>query len=157
GGLIVRWALLATQDHAVGTDPATGRYVFPPQLLVHNVVTLGTPHNGSFLAYLRALGPSVEADELTPGSTFPGPGNASGAPQAAQSTDWTVIGAEDTGFSGDEVVASRSAINVPGAVHKIVYYSPIIVHIGSTTYANQTGEASNATVCYGNPGPLVRA
>jgi hypothetical protein len=158
GGLIARWALYATQDHAVGTDPATGRYVFPPSLLVHNVVTLGTPHNGAFLAYLRALGPSVQADELTPGSVFIGQLQRNGAPQAAQRTDWTVIGAEDTGFTGDGVVGSASALAASGAsVHRVVYYVPLIVHIGSTTYANQTGEASNATICYGNPSPLARA
>ncbi len=158
GGLVVRWALFATQDHAAGTDPATGQYVFPPSLLVHNVVTMGTPHNGAFLAYLRGLSPSVEADEMTPGSSFLNQIHGNGSPQAAQGTDWTAIGAEDTGFSGDEVVASNSAIDVSGTgVHRIVYYSPLIIHVGSTTYANQTGEASNATICYGNPSPLARA
>lgn len=158
GGLIARWALYATQDHAVGTDPATGRYVFPPRLLVHNVVTLGTPHAGSFLTFLRGLAPSVEADEMTPGSTFLNQLAVNGAPRAAQGTDWTAIGAEDTGFSGDGVVASRSAISMCcTAVHRIVYYSPEIIHIGPTTYANQTAEESNATICYGNPTPLVRA
>ena len=158
GGLLVRWALDATQDHALGTDPATGRYVFPPSLLVHNVVTLGTPHAGAFLAYLRGLAPSVQADEMTPGSRFLAQLDANGAPRAAVGTDWTVIGAEDTGFTGDEVVASSSAISMCcTAVHRIVYYSPKIVHVGSTTYANQTSAASNATICYGNPSPLARA
>jgi putative serine esterase DUF676 len=158
GGLLVRWALNATQDPALGTDPATGRYVFPPRLLVHNVVTLGTPHAGSFLTFLRGLAPSVQADEMTPGSTFLAQLDANGAPRGADGTDWTVIGAENTGFSGDEVVASRSSTAMCcTSVHRIVYYVPLIVHIGSTTYANQTSEASNATICYGNPSPLVRA
>lgn len=158
GGLVARWALAATQDHAVGTDPATGRYVFPPGLLVHNVVTLGTPHNGAFLAYLRGLAPSVEADEMTPGSTFLGQLNVNGAPRGAQGTDWTAIGAEDPLIAGDGVVASRSAIDVCcTAVHRIVYYSPLILHVGSTTYADQTAEDWNATICYGNPGDLARA
>lgn len=158
GGLIARWALYATQDHATGTDPATGRYVFPPSLLVHNVATLGTPHNGAFLAYLRGLAPSVQADEMTPGSVFLGRLNVNGAPRAAQGTDWTVIGAENTGLSGDEVVASRSAINMCcTSVHRIVYYQPLIVHVGPSTYANQTGETWNATICYANPSPLVGA
>jgi hypothetical protein len=158
GGLIVRWALYATQDHAVGTDPATGQYVFPPRLLVHNVVTLGTPHAGAFLAYLRGLAPSVQADEMTPGSAFLTRLDANGAPRGAEGTDWTVIGAEDTGLTGDEVVASRSAIDMCcTAVHRIVYYSPTIVHVGSTTYANQTSEAWNATICYGDTSPLARA
>lgn len=158
GGLLARWALYATQDHAVGTDPATGRYVFPPSLLVHNVVTMGTPHNGSFLAFLRGLSPSVQADELTPGSVFLGQVNGNGAPRGVQGTDWTVIGAEDTGATGDGVVSSRSAINMCcTAVHRIVYYRPLIVHVGPTTYANQTGESANATICYASPSPLVRA
>jgi len=158
GGLLVRWALDATQDHALGTDPATGGYVFPPRLLVHNVVTLGTPHAGSFLTFLRGLAPSVQADEMTPGSTFLAQLDANGAPRGAAGTDWTVIGAENTGFSGDEVVASRSSTAMCcTSVHRIVYYVPLIVHIGSTTYANQTNEASNATICYGNPSPLARA
>jgi hypothetical protein len=158
GGLLARWALYATQDHAVGTDPATGQYVFPPRLLVHNVVTLGTPHNGSFLAFLRGVAPSVQADELTPGSTFLGQLNVNGAPRAAEGTDWTVIGAEDTGVSGDGVVASRSATSMCCTdVHRVVYYRPIIIHIGPSTYADQTGEDQNATICYANPSPLVRA
>jgi hypothetical protein len=158
GGLIARWALYATQDHAVGTDPATGRYVFPPRLLVRNVVTLGTPHAGSFLTFLRGLAPSVQADEMTPGSTFLAQLAANGAPRGAAGTDWTVIGAEDTGFSGDGVVASRSATAMCcTAIHRIVYYVPVIVHVGPTTYANQTGEDGNATICYGNPASLARA
>lgn len=158
GGLIARWALYATQDHAVGTDPASGLYVFPPSLLVHNVVTLGTPHNGAFLAYLSGLAPSVQADEMTPGSTFLRQLHGNGAPRGAQGTDWTAIGAEDTGFSGDGVVASNSAIDMCcTAVHRIVYYVPTIYHVGSSTYANQTAEAWNATICYANPSPLARA
>jgi hypothetical protein len=158
GGLVARWALYATQDHSAGTDPASGRYVFPPSLLVHNVVTLGTPHNGSFLAFLRGLAPSVQADELTPGSAFLGQLNLNGAPRAVQGTDWTVIGAEDTGATGDGVVSSRSATDMCcTGVHRIVYYRPLIIHVGSTTYANQTGEAASATVCYANPSTLVRA
>jgi hypothetical protein len=157
GGLIVRWALLATQDHSVGTDPATGLYVFPPRLLVHNVVTLGTPHNGSFVAYLRGLAPSVEADEMTPGSRFLTELNQNGAPRASGGTDWTVIGAEHLD-AGDLVVASRSATNMCcSAVHRIVYYAPLILHVGSTTYANRTSEASDATICYANPTTFVRA
>lgn len=95
---------------------------------------------------------------MTPGSTFLTQLAANGAPRASGGTDWTAIGAEDTGFSGDEVVASRSSTAMCcTAVHRIVYYSPLIVHVGSTTYANQTSEASNATICYGNPTPLARA
>ena len=132
--------------------------MFPPRLLVHDVVTLGTPHAGSFLAYLRALAPSVQADEMTPGSGFLTRLAVDGAPRAAGGTDWTVIGAEDIGLAGDGVVASRSATAMCcTAVHRIVYYSPFIVHVGPTTYANQTSEAWNATICYGNPTPLARA
>lgn len=157
GGLIARWALYATQDHSVGTDPATGVYVFPPYLLVHNVVTLGTPHNGSFLAYLSGLAPSVQADEMTPGSVYLSQMNVNGAPRGNQGTDWTVIGAENGGY-GDYVVSSRSATNACcTAVHKIVYYSPSISHTGSSTYANQTSEIWDAAICYANPSSLVHA
>jgi pimeloyl-ACP methyl ester carboxylesterase len=116
GGLIIRYAVAATQRH---------EFDFPPFLLVEDVVTMGTPHGG-----LRGVIPqdiSEEVNEMTPGSKLLKylTRNAWN-PQARGGTDWLTMGS-----AADDTVAPDSAAatyprRIPvsrymGSAHKVWY------------------------------------
>lgn len=105
GGLISRYAVAGV----VLGDPD-----FPPSLLVEDVVTVGTPHDGSGDAILCS---NAQCIDMRPGSEFltwletnaPNPG--------APDTDWTTIGSES-----DSTVSADSAVHM-AAPHKVKYRS----------------------------------
>ena len=98
GGLIIRYAIGATNAHVAN---------FPPQrLLVANVVTVATPHqglpdNGTIASYYEAAvaldGHSQELDEMDASSGFMSTlsGSAYQEPQGLTGTYWTLMGASD--------------------------------------------------------------
>jgi len=99
GGLIIRYAVAATQRH---------EFDFPPYLLVEDVVTMGAPHGG-----LRGYIPqdiSAEVNEMTRGSKLLRylERNAWN-PQARDATDWLTMGsAADDAVSVDPEFIRRS-------------------------------------------------
>jgi pimeloyl-ACP methyl ester carboxylesterase len=94
GGLMIRYAL-AKQ----GFDEF-------PKILVEDVVTLGSPHNGASFAMLAG---TTQGAEMEPSSTLIAwlKANA-GNPQGKGGTDWTAIGSH-----GDMIVQEDSATSMP--------------------------------------------
>lgn len=155
GGVIIRYALLATQDKRLtvnvpgignmsgpGVNPKTGTYVFPPYLLVHDVVTLGTPHNGSF--YWGGATPEVQAQQLASNSYFNKVLHINGAPRGRDGTVWTPMGSPF-----DEVVTPGSATDMCcTAVHRVKYDNPHYNHGGYLTDETTTFDAD---FCFTQP------
>jgi pimeloyl-ACP methyl ester carboxylesterase len=115
GGLIIRYALAATERHVAD---------FPPYLLVEDVVTLGTPHGGS---RGHRFAPSLQGSEMDPGSSFIKSLVKFGFnPQGRGGTDWTTAGSDD-----DTAVAADRAVGTDrdrdprdkyiGSQHKVWY------------------------------------
>jgi triacylglycerol esterase/lipase EstA (alpha/beta hydrolase family) len=105
GGLVARAAITGTTRRLSG---------WPPHIYVEDVVTIGTPHNGTALARGCAFAQCVE---MRPGSAFLNwlADNA----QADGGTDWTMIGTED-----DDIVPVASATTESGgAGHYVWYYA----------------------------------
>ena len=101
GGLIIRSALKEVQ---------AGNPVFPPRLIVEDVVTLGTPHSGAGFANGCAL-THEQCRDLRPDSDFLNDLSANGQnPQGDGRTEWTAIGAHD-----DDSVTAGSATNMTAA------------------------------------------
>jgi hypothetical protein len=101
GGLIIRSALKEVQ---------AGNPVFPPRLIVEDVVTLGTPHSGAGFANGCAL-THEQCRDLRPDSDFLNDLAANGQnPQGDGRTEWTAIGAHD-----DDSVTAGSATNMTAA------------------------------------------
>jgi hypothetical protein len=116
GGLIIRYAVAATQRH---------EFDFPPYLLVEDVVTMGTPHGG-----LRGDIPqdiSEEVNEMTPGSKLlKGLERNAWNPQARDGTDWLTMGsaADDTVTAGSGAATGDDRTPVSkymGSAHKVWY------------------------------------
>lgn len=106
GGVITRYMLAAWQQ---------GQANFPTPLIVANVVTYGSPHDGSGLASLCVLD-ARQCRQLEPGSEFLQWLETYGQnPQGSGSTDWTLVGSDD-----DEVVSEGSATGMQSA-HKVIY------------------------------------
>lgn len=137
GGLIARDALYRV---AAG-DPS-----FPPSLLVSNIVTFGTPHNGTTTASLCG---NIECTEMSPSSSFLNDLNANGQnPQASGGTDWTIMGSDY-----DTVVSDASATSMTAA-HKVQYASSD--KIAHSDYYNDTQTTLNAALkASDNGGPYV--
>ena len=111
GGVVIRYALTKLeQQHSD----------FPPELLIEDVVTLETPHDGGYLSIL--CGWSTQCLELFPGSSFIS--GLSENPQASAGTDWTTIGSY-----WDPLVPHDSADGMSGAAHRLTYSWPIYEHI----------------------------
>jgi pimeloyl-ACP methyl ester carboxylesterase len=132
GGLVVRYALarVAARD----AD-------FPPSLLVSNVITLGTPHNGANIAVFCSIG-NVECAQMTPGSSFLR--SLSANPQGTGGTDWTLLGSD-----ADAVVSTSSATSM-SANHKVRYTSGD--RVAHSDYYNATRTASDASLYAANNG-----
>lgn len=106
GGIIIRYGINAVQR---------GSSVFPPRLLVDDVVTLGSPHNGVDNARFVC---GTQCDELDSSSTLISYLQSTARnPQGAAGTRWTAIGSH-----ADHVVDEFSAIDM-NAMHKVRYFS----------------------------------
>ncbi|WP_318218983.1 hypothetical protein [Streptomyces sp. SCL15-6] len=106
GGLVTRAAL---------TGGARKESGWPPYLYIEDVVTLSTPHQGTNWATSCSVIWQQCAD-LRPGSALLG--WLYNAPQSAQGTDWTLVGAQD-----DDIVSNESATGMSGAGHTVIYRS----------------------------------
>ncbi|MFG2987533.1 esterase/lipase family protein [Streptomyces sp. NPDC048258] len=105
GGLVTRAALTGVARKESG---------WPPYLYIEDVVTLSTPHQGT--GWARGCAPLwAQCADMSPGSELLK--WLYDAPQSAQGTDWTLIGAED-----DDVVDNESATGM-SAGHKVVYHA----------------------------------
>jgi triacylglycerol esterase/lipase EstA (alpha/beta hydrolase family) len=106
GGLIIRSAMREVQ---------AGNPLFPPRLLVEDVVTLGTPHVGARLANACAI-THEQCRDLRPDSGFLNDLTANGQnPQGDGGTEWTAIGAHE-----DNLVTPGSATSM-AAAEKLQY------------------------------------
>lgn len=133
GGLIARAAITGTARKLAN---------WPPYIYVEDVVTIGTPHNGTGIARLCGY---TQCTDMRPGSTFLNwlADNA----QASGGTDWTMIGTED-----DDVVPVASATTESGgAGHYVWYYAgQPLEH--SQQYTNVNGSYRSVYWNYHTPG-----
>ena len=133
GGLVARYAIAQVQRR----DPA-----FPPALYVEDVVTLGTPHNGSGLASWCW---TTQCGDMSAGSSFLNWLRSYGwNPQGSGGTDWTTVGSDDDG-----VVSESSAVDM-GAAHKVQYTGA--ANLGHSDYYGSTSTAATAPVRYNDYG-----
>jgi hypothetical protein len=98
GGLIARAAIAGYARHEPG---------WPPVLHVEDVVTLGTPHDGTLTA---AVCFTRQCKDMRHGSDFIDWLAETPNPQAAGGTDWTLIGAYDDGVA-------PPGVSTPGRMH----------------------------------------
>jgi pimeloyl-ACP methyl ester carboxylesterase len=124
GGLIARAALANT-----------GAPGWPQYLLVEDVVTLGTPHQGSDSAYGCWY---TQCEELRPNSAFLQslPEN----PQGYGGTDWTLVG------SDSDLHVQQSGVGMTAA-HKVMYLYP---DYGHSDYYTDTSPLEDADVHWNN-------
>lgn len=131
GGLIIRYALAKVEQ---------GASDFPYMLLVHDAVTMGTPHRGSglssFCDWWYAYEQCKEMEEGSPFMTWLAQ-NAS-HPDGYPSTDWTAMAAHD-----DDVVAPTSAVGM-AADHEVRYFSGQAIEHGD--YMHRTSDYRSADV-----------
>jgi hypothetical protein len=115
GGLVVRYALAQVQRRHPD---------FPYPLRIRNVVTLGTPHRGTTVAWANLIG-SREAGQMQPNSSFIGWLSANARnPQPDQSgADWTNVATW-----WDNLVQPYDSAFGMRAEHKVVYYAPQYSH-----------------------------
>jgi hypothetical protein len=133
GGLVARYAIAQVQRR----DPA-----FPAYLYVEDVVTLGTPHNGSGYASWCW---TTQCGDMSSGSSFLSwVRSYAWNPQGSGGTDWTNVGSVDDG-----TVSSSSATDM-GAAHKVVYQTS--ANIGHSDYYTSTSTAGTAHVHYNDNG-----
>lgn len=133
GGLVVRYALAQVQ--AKHPD-------FPPYLYVEDVVTLGTPHNGSGYASWCW---TTQCNEMSSGSSFLSWLRTNAwNPQTSGGTDWTNVGSYSDG-----TVSAASSVDM-GASHKVLYESAANVAHGD--YYVKTSTATTAPVRYNDHG-----
>ncbi|HEU5438342.1 MAG TPA: hypothetical protein VFU88_03550 [Ktedonobacterales bacterium] len=133
GGLIVRWMLYAEQNNST-----IGQGLFPPKLLVQDVYTISTMHNGVIYAF---AGSTWQAEQMQSGSSFINAINATSSgrdPQATNGTDWTTMG--NYPADADFVVGDTSAMHMDGG-HKLLYVDPRYTHGGSLNDTNESWDA----------------
>jgi hypothetical protein len=133
GGLVVRYALAQVQR---------GNVDFPPYLYVEDVVTMGTPHNGSGYASWCW---TTQCGEMSAGSSFLSwLRSYAWNPQVSGGTDWTAMGSYDDG-----TVSESSAVDM-GAAHKVLYTGAANIDHGH--YYTSTSTATTAPVTYSDNG-----
>lgn len=110
GGLLIRYALARTQR---------GHKEFPPYLLVDDVVTMGTPHEGApFADGCTSWNEYHHCGEMSPNSALiMWLEDHARNPQGKGGTQWTVMGSEE-----DEVVPPSSGVGMR-ARFKVIYRS----------------------------------
>lgn len=135
GGLIVRYALGQVQ---------AGNPVFPTPFCVEDAVTLGTPHAGSELAALFAFFcPSVQCNQMLPGSPFLAALETAQSPGGYGGTDWTLVGSQS-----DFVVSPNSALGM-SAAHFVLYLGVSgISHAAIPNYLADFGVLPTAALGY---------
>lgn len=127
GGLIIRDAITKVQ-HGFGS--------YPSRIVVHNVVTWGTPHGGvGMAAWCQRAYPSVQCQQMKPDSIFLDFLEKWGwNPQAYGGTNWTAVG------SHDDMLVDEARATYMGACHMVHYNNGSDVgHSGANAYYNQTG------------------
>lgn len=133
GGLIIRYAIKEVQN---------GNGHFPPRLLVEDIVTFGTPHNGAGNVSIYC---GTQCDELDSSSAFIDDLKKTAQnPQSAIATRWSVIGATD-----DERVSVSSSMGM-NAMHKVWYHRG--QDVGHGTYPGKTSWLHTATVSFKEDG-----
>ncbi len=133
GGLVVRYALAQVQ--ARHPD-------FPPYLYVEDVVTLGTPHNGSGYASWCW---TTQCGEMSGESSFLSWLRTNAwNPQTSGGTDWTNVGSYS-----DSTASAASSVDM-GAAHKVLYESSANVAHGD--YYTRTSTAATAPGRYSDNG-----
>lgn len=141
GGLITRYAMAQSAHDTAG---------FPSDLLVDDIVTLGTPHNGpralaSFGCAIGAGSP-LQCDQMDGSSEFQQwLDNHAAQPNPIPRTDWTTVGSDD-----DNLVASDSATGMGGGTTKVIYTDPTNIEHGEFLTATRT--VNDADVLYKQPG-----
>ena len=148
GGLVARTAIEFTESKATG---------FPPYLRVQRVVTFSTPFRGvgpSTITAVPGLAGTVQASEVSTGSSLLQSLTSGGAANASGGTSWLVIGSS----GGCDIVPGRSAVAMPGALK--IRYTGCWTHVQYLTNWTQTrsyGAYKNgtATMAYG-PLELMR-
>ncbi|MGL5826168.1 MAG: hypothetical protein ACRCYU_15350 [Nocardioides sp.] len=113
GGLIIRAAIHGAATNPPGTFESGG---WPPYLYVEDVVTFGTPHNGTAIANLC---PYLQCRQMRPGSSMLTDFRNRPNPQADGGTDWTLIGTADD----DAVPVASATTESPGMGHYVWYYA----------------------------------
>jgi triacylglycerol esterase/lipase EstA (alpha/beta hydrolase family) len=109
GGLVARAAIS-------GTAKERGKNGWPKYIYVEDVVTIGTPHNGT-RGWASVCFLSTVCKEMLPGSAFLK--SLAHNAQATGGTDWTMIGTED-----DDIVPVASATTEhEGVGHYVWYYA----------------------------------
>ena len=153
GGLIIRYAVAATQRH---------EFDFPPYLLVEDVVTMGTPHGGLRGAIPQDI--SEEVNEMTPGSKLlKGLTRNAWDPQARDGTDWLTMGsaADDTVTAGSGAATADDRTPVSkymGSAHKVWYTAADKIKHGDYYKLDETRETAAALeTLAGGPFVLSRA
>lgn len=123
GGLITRWALYVTTFER---DFPPAEHIFPPYLLVRDIVTMGTPHHGAPNGYALLFchdclqGLQLETSSIVMQQLIDNGQN----PQGSMETDWTMIGSRCDIVN---VVSSNDSESMSGG-HKILFQTPCYKH-----------------------------
>ena len=141
GGLITRYAMAQTAHDTAGV---------PPNLLVDDIVTLGTPHNGPrfFSSFGCAVlgGSPLQCDQMDGGSAFQQwLDDHAAQPNPIPRTDWTTVGSDNDGH-----VASDSATGMGAGTTKVIYTPSS--DIGHGGFLTKTRAVNDADVVYKQPG-----
>lgn len=132
GGLITRYM--------VG-ERARNNADFPSSLTVEDIVTMGTPHNGTGWANFCG---GTQCVQMRPGSSFINYLNANAQNPKAGDTDWTLMGSDD-----DAIVSASSATSMT-ANHKVIYLGSS--NVGHSDFYALTTDSRTADVHYNDYG-----
>lgn len=125
GGLITRYALAQMER---------GHDAFPSGVVVQDVITLGTPHDGA--GFARACRYARQCQEMIPDSDFMDWLNKyANHPDGFHGTDWTTVGSH-----ADDFVEPNSAVHMD-ADHKVKYFTENGIEHGDY-YKDTTDERS---------------
>ena len=134
GGLILRYAIDQIQAN---------NSQFPPYLYVEDVITLGTPHQGT--GWASGCTWAYECVQMENGSSFINwLGTYAQNPQADGGTDWTLVSSYDDGL-----VSEGSGVGMT-ANHKVSYLGSM--NIGHSDFMNDTSDTRDADVEYNDYG-----
>jgi pimeloyl-ACP methyl ester carboxylesterase len=141
GGLITRYAMAQSAHDTPG---------FPSDLLVDDIVTLGTPHNGprahASFGCAIFVGSPLQCDQMNGSSGFQEwLDDHAAQPNPIPRTDWTTIGSDD-----DSLVASDSATSMGAGTTKVIYTDS--TNIEHKEFLTATRTVNDADVRYKQPG-----
>jgi Putative serine esterase (DUF676) len=117
GGLMIRFAVGKVDG---------GHDAFPPTLIVHDAITLGTPHGGSRQKIFNTVCGQRQCSQMRPGDGFLKSLEAEAwNPQGTGGTDWTSFGSDnDQWVAADRAVGTsenRKTDAFFGGCHKVWY------------------------------------